>query len=179
MDEKDPPVRRLTLKPKEVSATDKPSRPGDGTAISVRLIHRENQLAEERRAGSDRGVPPAQPHDTGDAPGATSPFRATEVTPTDPPSHPGDPGSISVHEILSQNRRAAVRTEPELIAMPAPRKSRRNRDFAVLLGAAVLSTGVVVAVFRRDAEIISLALFGIVFTAAILAWIIYGVMDRY
>jgi hypothetical protein len=63
--------------------------------------------------------------------------------------------------------------------MPAPRKSRRNRDFAVLLGAAVLSTGVVVAVFRRDAEIISLALFGIVFTAAILAWIIYGVMDRY
>lgn len=179
MDDKDPPVRRLVLKPKEVSPTDTAPRPGDGTAINVRLIHRENQLAEERRAAAGGDDSPGSDSDPANSAVAPSPFKAREITPTDPRSHPGDPESISVQQMLGQNRRAAVRSEPELIAMPAPRRSRRNRDFATLLGTAILATGAVVAAFRHDAEIIALALFGIAFMTAILAWIIYGVMDRY
>ena len=50
MDDEKPDTRHLVLKPKEVVPTDPPSRPGDGTAISVQLIHRQNRLAEEKRS---------------------------------------------------------------------------------------------------------------------------------
>jgi len=44
---------------------------------------------------------------------------------------------------------------------------------------AVLSFGSLAVVFRHDLQIVGLATFGIVFATAILAWVIYGVMDHY
>jgi hypothetical protein len=55
MDDELPPKRRLSLKPREVEPVDKVARAGDGTAISVKLIHRENQLAAERPPASWQG----------------------------------------------------------------------------------------------------------------------------
>ena len=46
-DEK-PSTKHLVLKPKEIIPTDRLSRTGDGTAISVQLIHEQNRIAEER-----------------------------------------------------------------------------------------------------------------------------------
>ena len=50
MDDELPPVRRLALKPKEIFPTEERSLPGDGTALSVELMHRMNQDAEARAA---------------------------------------------------------------------------------------------------------------------------------
>jgi len=179
MDDQEPPIRRLVLKQKEVVPTDSVSRPGDGTAISVQLIHRQNQLAEERLAGAGwEGLPRPAPEEA-DPTGGSPAFKPKEVTPIDPPSFPGDDSAISVEGMLHRNRLAADDSLPELIAMPQRRSSRRHRDFAVVLGVAVLSFGSLAVVFRHDLQIVGLATFGIVFATAILAWVIYGVMDHY
>ena len=81
--------------------------------------------------------------------------------------------------MLQANRAAAIHAGPELIAMPPRRKSRRNRDFVLLLSCAVLCFGSLAAVFKHDMQVVALALFGIVFLTVILGWIMYGVMDRY
>ncbi len=176
MDDETPPVRRLVLKQKDVDPVDKVARPGDGTAISVRLIHLENRLAADRAAVSSAGGAPRLPDDTE---GLSPIFKQAEITPTDPPSFEGDEGAITVPRMLMANRAAADDSGPELISMPPRRKSRRHRDFVVLLSCAVLAFGSLAAVFRHDLQIASLALFGIVFLTVILAWIMYGVMDRY
>lgn len=176
MDEKTP-IRRLVLKKSDVEPVDKVARPGDGTAISVRLIHLENKLAADKplMPVQVEGAETMLPTDETGAPI----FKLREITPLDPPSIPGDEAAISVSDILQENRVAAFDTEPQLIAMPPRRRSRRNRDFVALVSLALLSVGVLAIVFRNDRQVVALALFGIVFLTVILAWIMYGVMDRY
>jgi hypothetical protein len=176
MDDEKPPIRRLVLKQRDVDPVDKASRPGDGTAISVQLIHLENKLAAERPAGPWSGDPTGVP---GDPEGVSPIFKAREITPIDPPAPPGDESAISVSGMLQENRVAAFDTGPELIAMPPRRKSRRHRDFIALVSCAILAVGTLAAVFRHDMQLVGLGLFGIVFLTVILAWIMYGVMDRY
>lgn len=179
MEDAPPPKRRLSLKPRDVDPVDKVALPGDGTAISVKLIHRENQLATERPPASWQGdlmTPPEAEERLEEGP---SPFKPKEITPLDPPSGPGGEDAISVAKMLHRNQAAAAASAPELIALPPRRRSRRNRDFMVLLGAAALSFGGLAAVFRQDRQMVALGLFGIVFATVILAWILYGVMDRY
>jgi hypothetical protein len=178
MDDPKPAPRRLVLKAKEVIPLDGPSRPGDGTAISVDLMHRQNRLAEERAPGAVPADPPG-PELPATVPGEAPIFKLKDVTPLDPPSSAGDEGAISVEGILRQNRFAAASAEPELIAMPVPRKSRRHREFVLILAVAVASVGGLMLVFRHDREMVALGLFGIVFLTLIRAWIMYGVMDRY
>jgi hypothetical protein len=178
MDDENPPVRRLQLKPKEVEPVDKVARTGDGTAISVRLMHLQNNLASgrpmQRPTGSD-GSPPASP----DAEGASPIFRQKDFAPTDPPATAGDENAISVEAILLRNRAAAYERESQLVAMPLPRKSRRHRDFLVVLAGAAISGGILTLVFRDSMQLVGLALLGIVFLTVILGWVIYGIMDRY
>lgn len=179
MDDELPQKRRLSLKPREVEPVDKVSRPGDGTAISVKLIHIENQLAADRPPGSWQGDLMTPPPGFGESEGGPSPFKPKDVTPIDMPSGPGGEDAISVPNMLHANRAAAAASTPELIAMPPRRRSRRHRDFIVLLCGAALSFGALATVFRQDGQMVALGLFGIVFTTVILAWIMYGVMDRY
>jgi hypothetical protein len=174
MDDEKPPVRRLVLKPREVDPIDTRSRPGDGTEISVRLIHLGNSQAASRPA-----EPPPADREAGGSEGVPSRFRQRVVNPTDPPSPPGDEAAVSVSGMLQANRVAADHSVPELIAMPPRRKSRRHRDFILLVSCAVLSAGALAAIFRNDLQVFSLALFGIVFLTVILAWVMYGVMDKY
>ena len=153
MDDDKPIGRRLVLRPKVITPTEERSLPGDGTAISVALIHRENQLAQERAArpaGEGRPAPA-----------------------------PDDDSAIRVRDMLRQNHAAPGGSGPELIAMPVRRRSRRNRDFAVLLAVAIGASGALALVFRDDGRVIALALSGIAFVALILAWILFGVMDNY
>jgi hypothetical protein len=179
MDDPTPPPRRLVLKQKDVEPTDKAARPGDGTAISVRLIHLGNRLAEERAAGQTPGESGQRAEGPSYAEALPPGFKHKEIAPLDPPVKPGDEEAIHVPDILRANRLAADELGPELIAMPVPRRSRRNRDFLVLVACALLCTGTLAFVFRADRQIVALALFGIVFLTVILAWILYGVMDRY
>lgn len=162
MDDEKPQVRRLTLKPKEIVQTETVARPGDGSAISVKLMHLENRNAE------------AQPRPE------PIPFKArnpAEDAQPDVPFVVETDDTISVHDILQENRLAAA--EPEIIAMPVHRRSRRNRDFMLIVGTAIAFTGILAFVFRENRELVGLGMFIIVFMTAVLAWIMYGVMDRY
>jgi hypothetical protein len=182
MDEEKPPVRRLTLKPKEIIPTETAARPGDGTAISVQLMHRENKQADDKRAGiaPDPGSPhPGSPH-----PGSTPQAAAPPVPrlPEEPASEAaqeisGD-GVIDVSDMLRANQLAANDREG-LIAMPKPRRSRRRQDLMLILGLGASATVVLMVVFRSDAQIIGLGMFAIVFLTVILAWVMFGIMDKY
>jgi hypothetical protein len=175
MSEETPPARRLALKPREVEPADGASLPVEDMGISAHLVLRENQLAAQGSPGPWPGDP-VQP-----AASATDSlvFRKTEITPADSPAQLGDGETISVHVMLNRNHSAARDSGPELIAMPPHRKSRRQRDFIMIMAVAVLSVCALAAVFRHDRQMVDLALFGIVFVTVILVWIMYGVMDRY
>ncbi len=175
MDDEKTPVRRLGLKPREVIPTDARSRPGDGTEISIALMIKENQLAEARLAAGGRGVPAQPAPEAGDPAG----FKRNDFTPVDPPARPGDDAVITVDDILRENQERLRAAFPELIAMPVRRKSRRNRDFALILGTAAIAGAVLVIVFRHDLPVIGLALSAIALLVLVFTWILFGVMDKY
>jgi hypothetical protein len=174
MDEPPPPARRLRLKPKEVAPLDTVARPGDGTAISVQLIHRENKLAADKRAGIE--TDPAAPHPGSAAIPLPPPRR--EEREMAPPAEP-DPGrQIDVRDMLRGNA-AANQALGELVAMPKRRTSRRRQDFAAILVLAGGAAALLLAFFRHDPEIVALGLFAIGFATAVVSWLIFGMMDRY
>ena len=106
MDDENPPVRRFQLKTKEVEPVDKVARPGDGTAISVRLMHLQNNLAAGKplQSPSDPDGPPLAAQD---AQGAPPIFRQKDFVAIDPPAAADDENAISVQAILLRNRAAA------------------------------------------------------------------------
>jgi hypothetical protein len=176
----DPPQTksRFVLKPRDVDAVDKVARDGDGTAISVKLMHKVNQIAEGKAPGRWSGDLMTPPEEGGpeELPAV---FKPKEITPMDRPSGVTGEEEISVPGMLQRNHAAAVNAAPDLIAMPPKRRSRRNRDFLMLVGGAFLAVGVLALVFRDDRQMVALSLFGVVFTTVILAWVMYGIMDRY
>jgi hypothetical protein len=179
MEDERPQVRRLVLKAKEIDPLDKVARPGDGTAISVQLIHQANKNAEARSRSPLFGGPAESSTGGWDALGDPSASTTKEGQPGEPRSGKDDESEISVEGILRENRTASDESTPELIAMPPRRKSRRNRDFVLLLACALSSWGVLAYVFRTDMQLVGLALFGIVFLTVMLAWVMFGIMDRY
>lgn len=179
MDDDGPKIRRLKLKPKEIVPTDQVARPGDGTAISVALIHRENQLAAERLASAKPGSSANAPAKEDEFSGASDLFRPKPAEGKEERAKSDEALAISVHEFLKENSETESKFKTALVRMSAPGIPRRHRDFAVVVGIAVLFFGIVALVFREDSRIVSLALTCIGFVAAIFAWIIYGIMDRY
>jgi hypothetical protein len=152
MDEETPPVRRLALKPKEdVAPTDPAARTGDGTAISVKLMHEVNWIAANKAA----------------------------VPPRDPFLAPKDGEAISVHEMLQENLDATAEIDQGPIALPAPRRSRRTRDMLLVLACAGAASATLAFVFRANPQVMGLGLLAVGFGTAIMAWILYGVMDHY
>lgn len=184
MDDEQPPVRRLKLKAKEVDPIDKVARAGDGSAISVQLMHQVNKLADEKAAGRQPEVEAPHP---GSAPRPTAiPFRPRNAVPEreapaggPAPEEPVADESITVQEMLLTNRIAAQEAEPELIAMPKPQRVRRRQDFAFVLAGAGCATLLLLALFRHEKEMLALGFFGIAFTTILLGWIIFGAMDKY
>jgi hypothetical protein len=187
MEEDPPQPRRLKLKAKEISPVDQVARAGDGTAISVQLMHKMNQLAAEKAAaGAEAGTTysgaaprpaaiPFGPTARTDAPRKVAePDPGTELAEVLEP----EPENISVQDMLLANKLAAEERD-KIVAMPPRRRSRRRQDFALILGVGAAATGTLMLVFRHDAQLIGLGMFAIVFLTVILAWIMFGVMDRY
>jgi hypothetical protein len=177
MDEEKPPVRRLTLKPKEIVKTETVAQPGDGTAISVQLMHLQNRNAEAKPADeTGTRFAPTEPRQ---APIPFTPRHPAEDPEPEAPLVEESDDTISIHDMLQENRVAAAALEPEAIAMPAPRRSRRNRDFMLVLGVAAAAAGILAFLFRENREIVGLCMFIVVFMTVVLAWVMYGIMDRY
>jgi hypothetical protein len=179
-DDENPPLRRFVLKPKEVAHTDPPARPGDGTAISVQLMHRQNEIAAQRGSLGKSDDSSLSPPDLGTGEPPVSPLlMAREITPTEAPSRPGDGTAISVDLIHEQNRIADEKRGPEIVAMPARRRSRRTRDFIMLMAAASGVDLIFMLMLPRTIGTLTMGLVGLAFVAAMLGWIMFGVMDDY
>jgi hypothetical protein len=178
-DDENPPGRRLVLKPKEVERTDSVARPGDGTEISVRLIHLQNKVAEERSSLGHWDGLPRSPADGADEPGRSPLLGFKEVTPTDPFARPGDGTAVSVALIHRQNRLAAEKRGMEIVAMPPRRRSRRTRDFILIMAAAGSAVTVIMLQLPRTRGTLIMGLIILAYVAAVFAWLMFGVMDDY
>jgi len=177
MDDEKPDTRHLVLKPKEIFPIDNPSRAGDGSAISVQLIHRQNQVAEEKASkGKRRGArpPPGAPTPAQVPPG----FKAKEIAPVNRPAHAGDEEAISVPEILIENQIAEVESGLANVKRRKRRRSRRTRDFILVVGG--LDLAIVIAMKLMPGVIsVIFGLSAIALLTSMLAWVVFGVMDDY
>jgi hypothetical protein len=176
MDDEKPSTKHLVLAPKEIVPIDKLSRPGDGTVLSVQLIHLQNRLAEEKAAQRKRdGTPFPVPEPE---PALPPVFKPKEIAPIDPPSHPGDGEAIRVPELLLQNRIAEERSTWGRIKNWRRRKSRRLRDFLLSVGTLDLAT---IILMRMESNPFTFV-YGIAFITLVTsmsAWMMFVVMDDY
>jgi hypothetical protein len=178
-DDETPPVRKLVLKPKEITRTDEVSRLGDGTEISIRLMHKQNELAAQKAAIRRATHPPIDGPAASPAPAIPSVFGRREFDLTETPAIPGDGTAVSASLILQANRIMEERRAPEIIAMPARRRSKRTRDFLMMVAVIAGGVGCVQMAIPVTVGSLVLCLFLVVFASAVLGWILFGVMDDY
>jgi hypothetical protein len=179
MDDEKPDTRHLVLKPKEIVLTEERAMPGDGKAISVQLIHRQNQLAERKSAARGRDGREAPLSIPAEAPPPLPPvFKHTEFVPANAPAKADDEEAISVPEILLENRIAEEESGWGRIKRWNKRKSRRNRDFLLLVGS--LDLAIVVAMRYMDNTVSSIfGIAAITLVTSMFAWVMFVVNDDY
>lgn len=179
MDDEKPSTKHLVLKPKEVAPTDSVARLGDGQAISVQLIHRENQLAEEKAAARRKTQTPFPLSPDAGAPPLSPVFKPKEIVPIDPPAHAGEEEAIAVPDILLKNQIAEVESGWGRIFLPKKKRiSKRTRDFIILVGPLDLA---VVLFMRWSLNSVSFVygIAAVTFLTSSVAWVMFVVMDEY
>jgi len=178
MEDEKPSTKHLVLKPKEIVPTDRLSRPGDGTAISVQLIHQQNLVGEQKAAERRKAGTAFPSGPSGSAPPLARIFKPKEIAVTDLPAHPGDEEAIHVAEILSENRDAEDRSGWGRLKGRMRRKSKRNRDFLVTVGSIDLGL-VALMVWVPGPATAIFGISGIVMVTTLMAWMMFMVMDDY
>jgi hypothetical protein len=177
MDEEKPDTRHLVFKPKEITLTDARARPGDGSAITVQLIHEQNRLAKEKsKRMGNRGAVPASVSEA--EPTLPPVFKPKEITPLDPVSHPDDEEAIRVPDILFQNRIAEEASGWGRLKRRRRRRSRRNRDFVLIVGGLDLTIAILIKVMGSPISMI----FGIAamtLITSMFTWTMFVVNDDY
>ena len=157
----DPPRKFYSLKPREFDAVNGPSRTASDEASLARP-------------------------DPGIAPAASGPItvaglnriaagQAPALGNSPPVNHPND-----VHGLLELNRRRAEASGEFTLKEPPPRRSRRKRDFWMLVGLANLFCVGFTAAVSGGSPIVML--YGLAcggFMTAALIWIMWFVMDDY
>jgi hypothetical protein len=174
MDDEKPPAKRLVLKPKEIIPIDTLSRPGDGSAISVQLIHQQNRLAEEkaaRKMGEVRATPD-------DGPALPAIFKPKEIIPLDAPVRPNDDEAIAVPDILLENRAAEERSGWGKVSHRKGKISRRTRDFLLGVGSADLVI-ILATCAAHDSISMVYGISALTLLTSSVAWIMFVVMDDY
>jgi hypothetical protein len=178
MEDEKPDTRHLVLKPKVITLTEERSVAGDGTAISVQLMHKQNQIAEERSRGDGRrDVDPAPPRSASDQ--ALPPvFKPKEIEPTDPPVGHKDDEAISVPDILLENKIAEQQKGWWHVRHRKKRPSRRNRDFILVVGGIDLAVAIAIKVMSSAVTTIY-GVAAIVLVTSMGAWVMFVVNDDY
>jgi hypothetical protein len=179
MDDEKPSTKHLVLKPKEIIPTDSAARPGDGQAISVQLIHRENMLAELRAAERMKSRAPFPMAAGGGEPPLSPVFKPKEIVPLDPPAVAGEEEAIRVPDILLKNRIAEQESGwGRIYYRKGKRISRRTRDFLLVVGITDLA---IVGFVHWSMNPISFV-YGIAAATLVtssFSWIMFMVMDDY
>jgi len=166
-----PDTSHLVLKPKEVILTDRRAVPGDGTAISVQLIHEQNRIAQEKASKGRRRGRPAAPGKPAVALAPPPGFKAVEIERVNPSVRPDDEEAISVPEMLKENKIAEVESGLADVKRPKKRKSRRNRDFILLVG--TIDTAIIIYMtIMQDTVAFVYGIAGITLVTSMSAWII-------
>lgn len=178
MEDDTPPPRRFVLKPKEVVPTDQPARPGDGTEISVQLIHQQNQVAEQKK--TRQWKLPEGPGQSGPITSSVGPhvLKPKDIDPVDKPARENEDEAIRVQQILLENRRAEEASGWGALKRRRARRSRRNRDFFLI----VVPFDIVVAIGMKLMPNMATYIYGsaaIVLVTTVAAWVMYMVMDDY
>jgi hypothetical protein len=178
MEDEKPKTSHLVLKPKEVVLTENRSLPGDGNAISVQLIHQQNVLAEKKAAKmGKKGLFRTEPGPEA-TPALPPVFKAKEITPVNAPVTPDDDESITVHDILLENRIAEEKSGWGQVKRGGRRRSRRTRDFLLV----VVPVDVALVIYMRsNSSVVTMVYGGAALTlfTSMLAWIMFVVMDDY
>jgi hypothetical protein len=178
MDDKKPSTKHLVLKPREIIPTDKLARPGDGTAISVELMHQQNAIGELKSAERMRTGAPFPGFSAEPEPALAPVFKPKEVAPMDLPAQPGDEEAIRVHGILAENQVAEEQSGWGRIRSWSKRKSKRDKDFMLAVGGVDLAILAVMGVMRDQITMV-FGLSAITLFTSVTAWIMFVVMDDY
>jgi hypothetical protein len=173
-----PKTKHLVLKPKEIERTDKLIRPGDGNAISVQLMHQQNRIGDEKAAERKKTGDPFPTASGTRPPVLPSAFRHKDVAITDAPAHATPEEAIKVHDILDENRIADHKSGWGRIRSFNARKSRRDRDFIIVVGGLNLVLIITMKVLKDDVSFV-FCISGMTLFTAMAAWIMYQVMDDY
>lgn len=177
MDDEKPSTKHLVLKPKEIVPTDPPSRPGDGTALSVQLIHEQNRIALEK-AEIRRKTKAPFPKPAEAEPALHPAFKPKTIDTVNPVARPDDEEAIHIEEMLLQNRHAEERSGWGRVKFWKRRSSKRTRDFLVGVG----SLDVVITAFawwQHDEITFLVAISAMTLVTSIAAWMMFFVMDDY
>lgn len=169
MPDEKPPPSKFVLKQKEVEILNPRSLPGDGTAISVGLMHRQNRNAEEL------GGPSLEP---GNAPAVPAGFKPKEIAPMDRPGGSGEDGPIVVADMLRANLKADERSGWARISLKVRRRIRHHRDFLLIAGTTDLFLGFLVAKLDDPFTFVC-GISGITLVTTYAAWHLYVVGDPY
>lgn len=177
MEDETPSTKHLRLKPKEVQLTDPPARPGDGNAMSVELIHHQNRVAEEKAALRRKtGAPFFEPKPE-EAPLHPA-FKPKEIEKVNTVAHPEDEEAIHVGEILLENRIAEEQSGWARLKVWKRRKSKRTRDFIVVVGSIDLVVAFVMYL-TRDVITLVYGISAITLVTSFIGWMMFFVMDDY
>jgi hypothetical protein len=178
MEPEKPSTRHLVLKHKEVVLTDERACHGDGTAISVQLMHEQNRVADQKAAARKKTGDPF-PDSSAIAEEPLAPvFKPKEIALTDPKPFSGDEEAIHIPEFLLENRIAEENSGWGRIKHWRRRRSRRDRDFIVAVGGVDLAIIILMRVMPGEGTLV-FGLSGITLFTTMSAWIMYMVMDDY
>jgi len=178
MDDEKPSTKHLVLKPKDIVPIEGVARNGDGSAISVQLIHRQNLLAEEKALRRKKGKEEAPEQPLTIAPPLSPIFKQKEIVRTDPPFMPDDDGAIVVHDILLENRIAEEESGWGGVKRGKRKFSKRTRDFILGVGAVDIGIAILARSMENSISLIY-GLSAITLLTTTAAWIMFVVMDDY
>jgi hypothetical protein len=178
MEDEKPSTKRLALRPKVIIPTDTVARPGDGTAISVQLMHEQNRVGDQKAAERRKKGDPFLPASEASEPALAPVFKPKDISPMDQPSYPGDEEAVHVHDILLENRIAEDLSGWGRLKSWTKRKSRRDRDFIVGVGGMDLAIIIMMRVMPGETTLV-FGLSAITLFTTMAAWIMYMVMDDY
>jgi hypothetical protein len=173
-----PETKHLVLKAKVVVPTDKPTIPGESEAISVQAIHAQNVRADKlrKKAKGRKPAPLALPATA--EPELSPVFKHKEIAALNAPARPGDVEAIDVADILFENRIAEENSGWGRLKKWRRRKSKRGRDFLIIVGGIDLSIAFLMKVMPNGVALVY-GLSAITLATTTLGWIMFVVMDDY